>query len=113
MGQLRGTHIPVLRARCQELLAPAFSAASAAGRRPVQLDATVGMGGHAEVMLAAHPELILIGLDRDPAALALADQRMIEYRDRVHLVQANYDQLDSVLAERGGLRLDGALFDLG
>lgn len=113
MGRSRGIHVPVLLERCVHLLAPAFHAAAAAGRAPVHLDATVGLGGHAEAVLAAHPELILVGLDRDPEALALASERLAPYGTRAQLIHAVYDRLAEVLAELGHPRIDGALFDLG
>jgi 16S rRNA (cytosine1402-N4)-methyltransferase len=109
MGELRGTHVPVRLERCLELLAPAL------GRRDrtVHVDATLGLGGHAEAVLAAHPEVILIGLDRDTEALAHATARLARYADRIHLVHAIYDELPEVLDRLGYPRVDGVLFDLG
>ena len=57
----------MLLERCLELLAPLWAATGA-----VHLDATLGLGGHAEAVLSAHPDGHLIGLDRDTEALALA-----------------------------------------
>jgi 16S rRNA (cytosine1402-N4)-methyltransferase len=99
--------------RCLQLVAPAFVAAVQAGRQAVHIDATVGLGGHAEAVLAAHPRLTLVGMDRDPEALALARARLAAYQARVHLVHAVYDQLAEVLAQLGFDRVDGVLFDLG
>jgi 16S rRNA (cytosine1402-N4)-methyltransferase len=113
MGQPRGTHVPVLLQRCLELLAPAFIAAVEAGRQAVHIDATLGLGGHAEAILAAQPRLTLIGLDRDPEALAHARQRLRAYQARIHLVQTRYDRLAEVLAQLGYRHVDGVLFDLG
>jgi 16S rRNA (cytosine1402-N4)-methyltransferase len=78
------------------------------------LDATVGGGGHAASLLEALPaEARLLGLDRDPAALRRARDRLDRYGDRVRLVHAPFDQLGEVLrSERLG-SLAGALFDLG
>jgi 16S rRNA (cytosine1402-N4)-methyltransferase len=78
------------------------------------LDATVGGGGHAASLLEALPaEARLLGLDRDPAALSRARERLDRYGDRVRLVHAPFDQLGEVLrSERLG-SLAGALFDLG
>jgi len=78
------------------------------------LDATVGGGGHAARLLASLPaEARLLGLDRDPAALARARDRLAPYGDRVRLVHAPFDQLGEVMrSERLG-SLAGALFDLG
>ncbi|GAB3142115.1 16S rRNA (cytosine(1402)-N(4))-methyltransferase RsmH [Micromonospora sonneratiae] len=109
MGELRGTHIPVLLERCVELLAPALNR----GDRTVHVDATLGLGGHAESILDRFPNTVLIGLDRDPEALAHARARLTRYADRIHLVHAVYDELPEVLDRLGYDRIDGALFDLG
>ncbi len=77
------------------------------------LDATVGLGGHAAALLDAHPELTLVGLDRDPQALAVASDRLRTYSRRTHLVHAVYDELPHVLERLGTPFLDGVLFDLG
>lgn len=77
------------------------------------LDATVGGGGHSAAILSSRPDLNIVGLDRDPAALSAAEARLAEYGDRVRLVRARFDQLGSVLAELGVDRLSGFLFDLG
>jgi 16S rRNA (cytosine1402-N4)-methyltransferase len=108
MGQPRGAHVPVLLERCLQLLAPAL----AEPEHPVHLDATVGLGGHAEAVLAAHPRLTLVGLDRDPEALTHARHRLARFPS-VHLVHAVYDRLAQVLGELGYPRVQGALFDLG
>jgi len=113
MGELRGTHVPVLLERCLELLAPALDAPARAGRDAVHVDATVGLGGHAEAVLAAHPRLLLIGLDRDQQALELARTRLRRYADRIRLVHAVFDELPGVLEQLGHPAIDGALFDLG
>ena len=101
-------HTPVLLDRCLELLRPAL-----ADRPAVVVDATVGLGGHAAALLAAHPALTLVGLDRDPQALALAIDRLQAYSGRTHLVHAVYDELPQVLERLGIGHLDGVLFDLG
>jgi 16S rRNA (cytosine1402-N4)-methyltransferase len=98
----------VLLPRVLELLAPAL-----ADRPAVVVDATLGLGGHAAALLAAHPGLTLVGLDRDPQALALAGRRLVAYADRTHLVHAVYDRIADVLGELGLSRVDGVLFDLG
>lgn len=101
-------HTPVLLNRCLELLEPAL-----AGRPAVAVDATLGLAGHAAALLAAHPELTLVGLDRDQQALELATTRLREYSGRVHLVHAVYDELSEVLERLGIAQVDGVLFDLG
>jgi len=101
----RGRHIPVLLERCLELLAPALERPGA-----VYVDATLGLGGHAKAVLEAFPQVTLIGLDRDPEALAIAAERLAPHKDRARLVHAVYDQLPEVL---GPQQVDGILFDLG
>ncbi len=101
-------HTPVRLHRFLEWLRPAL-----AQRPAVLVDATLGLGGHAAALLAAHPALTLIGIDRDPHALALATDRLQAYSGRTHLVHAVYDELSQVLERLGIARLDGVLFDLG
>jgi len=81
-------------------------------RGGVFVDCTVGMGGHALAMLEAGATRV-IGLDRDPAALAIAAQTLSPYRDRVELVHSDYRAIESVLDARGIERIDGALADMG
>ncbi|WP_375475080.1 16S rRNA (cytosine(1402)-N(4))-methyltransferase RsmH [uncultured Jatrophihabitans sp.] len=101
-------HVPVLLDRVLALLAPAL-----ADRPAIAVDATLGLGGHAAALLAAHPRLTLIGLDRDPVALERSRDRLAAYAARVHLVHAVYDRMPEVLAELGHPGVDGVLFDLG
>ena len=115
MNERTGTHVPVLLDRCLELLAPALDAPANAqpSRDAVYVDATLGLGGHAEAVLAAHPRLILIGLDRDTEALSRSTTRLAPFRDRIHLVHAVYDELPDVVSRLGYAAIDGVLFDLG
>ncbi|MFC6238722.1 16S rRNA (cytosine(1402)-N(4))-methyltransferase RsmH [Longivirga aurantiaca] len=101
-------HVPVLLERCLALLGPAIE-------RPgsVVVDATLGLGGHSEALLTRYPEVRLVGLDRDTAALELAGRRLAEFSGRTLLVHAVYDELPQVLADAGIPSVDGILFDLG
>ena len=101
-------HVPVLLDRVLTLLAPAL-----ADRRAIVVDATLGLGGHAEALLAAHPQLTLVGLDRDPAALSRSGERLARFATRTHLVHAIYDRMPEVLDRLGLPGVDGVLFDLG
>ncbi|MBP1325549.1 16S rRNA (cytosine1402-N4)-methyltransferase [Leucobacter exalbidus] len=101
-------HTPVLLERCLELLAPAASRDGA-----VVVDATLGMGGHSEALLEAHPGLTLIGLDRDTEALGLAGERLKRFGDRAIRVHAVYDEIAEAIAGAGFPGVDGVLFDLG
>src|SRR4051794_12615287 len=101
-------HQPVLRDRVTALLAPALTEPGS-----VVVDATLGMGGHAEALLEACPEASLVGLDRDPGALRLAGRRLERFGDRLRPVHAVYDELPDVLRRLGIKRVQGVLFDLG
>ena len=79
-----------------------------AGRGTV-VDMTVGSGGHAAALLEAGVSR-LVGVDRDPDALALARERLSAFGDRVRLVGARFSEIDEVVV---GTRADGVLFDLG
>ncbi|MEA5456879.1 16S rRNA (cytosine(1402)-N(4))-methyltransferase RsmH [Sinomonas sp. JGH33] len=106
-------HVPVLRERCVSLLAPGVEAARAAGRSPVVVDTTLGMGGHSEAILERFPDVTLVGIDRDEQALALAGERLAPFGARARLVHAVYDEIREVLDELGLDGADGVLMDLG
>lgn len=101
-------HTPVLLERCIELLAPALDAPGA-----VFVDATLGMGGHSAGILERFPDVTLVGLDRDPDALAIAGERLARFGDRVHLVHTVYDGILEALDDLGIDEVHGILFDLG
>jgi len=101
-------HRPVLVERVVELLAPAL-----AGLAAVYVDATVGLGGHAEAVLERCPTARLVGLDRDPDALALAGERLARFSGRVTLRRAVFDRLPELLADLGVTAVAGVLLDLG
>lgn len=103
---MEARHQPVLLAETLELLAP--------GRGGLFIDATVGLGGHAEALLLASPDVRLVGIDRDPRALELSARRLAPFGGRVRLVQGNFHRMEQVLAGldvRGGIA--GVLADLG
>ncbi|MBC7403853.1 MAG: 16S rRNA (cytosine(1402)-N(4))-methyltransferase RsmH [Microbacteriaceae bacterium] len=101
-------HTPVMLERTIELLSPAISHPGA-----VVVDATLGMAGHAEAFLQRFPGLVLVGLDRDTDALAIAGERLSPFGDRVHLVHTVYDRFEESLDELGIAEVAGILFDLG
>jgi 16S rRNA (cytosine1402-N4)-methyltransferase len=98
------SHEPVLTREVLELLAPQ--------RGGLFVDCTVGAGGHSLALLEAGATR-LIGLDRDPAALAVAAGTLKPFRDRTDLVHADFRELDAVLNARGIGSIDGAVADLG
>lgn len=94
--------------RCLELLRPGI-----VGNSPVVVDATLGLGGHTEALLIEHPNLRVIGFDRDPVALELASERLSRFGSRFHGALATYDKFADVLNELSVQKIQGALFDLG
>jgi 16S rRNA (cytosine1402-N4)-methyltransferase len=101
-------HQPVLLERALEILGPALNSDSA-----VFVDCTLGLGGHSLAFLETFPNLTLVGIDRDPSALALAGERLAKFADRIHLVHAVYDQVEEVIEELGIAEVHGILLDLG
>lgn len=101
-------HVPVLAERVRQLLAPAAEVDGA-----VYVDATLGAGGHAEMMLRAFPDLRVVGLDRDTDALDIAGARLAPFGDRFTGVHTRYDGLADALDELGIGAAHAILFDLG
>lgn len=99
-------HLPVMVDEVLESLAPQPGS--------LQIDATVGGGGHSRRILAANsPDGRLLGLDADRAAIARTRDRLADFGDRVTLRQANFEELANVAADEGFSPADGILFDLG
>jgi 16S rRNA (cytosine1402-N4)-methyltransferase len=109
-------HIPVMLAEVVALLTPALDppVTESSGEKDCLLvDCTLGLGGHAHAVLTACPQAQLIGLDRDPQALALAARRLAEFADRITLVEAVFEELSQVLAGLNRPKVQGILLDLG
>ena len=102
-------HIPVALDQCVDLLSPALVNKS----KPYLLDATLGLAGHAKVMLERFPNLHLIGIDRDQSAIKLAQANLAQYADRITIVNTTFDQIDLALSTASVTQVDGILFDLG
>lgn len=80
----------------------------------VYLDGTLGGGGHSRLILdASSPDGIVIGIDRDPAAIAAAKAQLAGYGERFIAVKDSFDNLDAVAQKLGFAALDGLLLDLG
>lgn len=101
-------HDPVMRERIVDLLRPALSRPGA-----IYVDGTLGLAGHAIAVLEACPEARLIGIDRDPDAHQVAEQRLGPLMERATLVHAVYDELPEVLDDLGVEKVDAILLDLG
>ena len=102
-------HIPVALDQCVDLLSPALVNKS----KPYLIDATLGLAGHAKVMLERFPNLHLIGIDRDQSAIKLAQANLAQYADRITIVNTTFDQIDLALSTASVTQVDGILFDLG
>lgn len=98
-----GSHVTVLQQEATAFLSPA------PGR--TVLDGTLGWGGHSEALLEAGARVV--GIDRDPAALAAAGERLSRFGDRFVPVQGNFRDARALLDGLGIERVDGALVDLG
>jgi 16S rRNA (cytosine1402-N4)-methyltransferase len=98
-------HLPVMASEIVEVFAsvpPGFV-----------LDATLGGGGHAELLLERFDHLSVLGIDRDESALAAASQRLARFADRVRTVHCRFDRLQLAMSIAHVASLSGALFDLG
>ena len=97
-------HVPVMTAEVLEALQPA--------RGGLFVDCTLGLGGHTRALLDAGASLV-VAVDRDREALALAREALTGYGDRVVFVHGDYRELPRLLNERGIDAVDGAVADLG
>jgi 16S rRNA (cytosine1402-N4)-methyltransferase len=107
------THQPVMVAEVADLF----------GTVPPGLvvDATIGGGGHASALLAAHPGVHVLGIDRDPVAVQAATEALRAYGPRVTVRRGRFDQLETIVRQvqaelatpEAELGLSGAMFDLG
>ena len=110
---MSGDHIPVLVDEVIRFLQPE--------NHGFYVDGTVGLGGHAAVILQkSAPTGFLLGIDLDSEALAIAKQRLQEYKERVAFVDGNFADLDRLPRFQGSEQtetpippIDGILFDLG
>ena len=77
------------------------------------VDATLGLGGHTEALLERHPEVRLLGIDRDPEALERSKERLSRFGDRVTLVRGRHESLIDILKQSNLTTISGLLADLG
>ena len=103
-------HRPVMAREVLELLAAVPTG--------TVVDATVGGGGHAHLLLEARPDVTLLGIDRDADAVTAARERLVSFGDRARIVHGGFEEVaDIVRRELGGPKSEGSimgiLFDLG
>lgn len=102
---LESTHLPVLLEEVVNFLQPE--------RGGLFVDATLGLGGHAQAILRAGTRTEVLGIDQDSEALNRANQRLAEFQGRYHLVQANFAEISEIAAQKGVPSVRGILADLG
>jgi 16S rRNA (cytosine1402-N4)-methyltransferase len=101
----RFEHATVMRDEVVSAIAPRAGA--------FYVDATLGAGGHTVALLEAEPKAHIVGIDRDPAAIAAAAERLEPVSDRIAFVHATFSQLRERLDALGIARVDGLVADLG
>ncbi|WP_455112589.1 16S rRNA (cytosine(1402)-N(4))-methyltransferase RsmH [Rothia mucilaginosa] len=106
-------HVPVMLDRCINLLAPGIERAVEERGTAYVIDGTLGMGGHSEALLERFENLVLIGIDRDLQAHAIAGERLARFGERFVPVHAVYDEIDRAMETAGVQGIDGILMDLG
>ncbi len=102
---MRSVHVPVLCDQVVEWLRPCAPG--------LLVDATVGAGGHAAALLEVEPGFRLLGIDRDPEAVAAARRRLAPYESRSRVEQRAFDELPEILSEFDLPRPSAILADLG
>ena len=105
MERIEFKHEPVLLSECIEALAIKPDG--------IYADGTAGGGGHSSAIAAKLETGRLIAVDRDPAAIKAAGERLAQFGERTVLIKANYSELPEVLDKLGFSALDGVLLDLG
>jgi 16S rRNA (cytosine1402-N4)-methyltransferase len=98
-------HLPVLLDETLRLLKPQNG--------EIYVDATLGLGGHTEAILATNVETRVIGIDQDAEAIELAKQRLEKFGERFKVFHSNFSDIKQVLAEAEIEKADGVLADLG
>ena len=107
MGTVPGfSHTPVLLNEALEYLRPKSGG--------IYIDGTLGLGGHTkEILKRSGPDGRVIGIDRDPDALRITKERLIEFGKRVEFIHGSFSEMGSMLSELGIKEVEGILLDLG
>lgn len=98
-------HSPVLLTEVVEFLAPE--------RGGLFIDATLGLGGHAEALLEKSTQARVTGIDQDTEAIAYAKERLEKFGDRIQIFHSNFSQLKDIWRQSGAEKPNGILADLG
>jgi len=99
-------HIPVLRREVIKYLAPQ--------KNQNFIDATVGFGGHAKLILEkTSPRGLLFAIDQDPVAIEEAQKNLKNYGNRITFINRNFDEMGLLVRKWPVPEISGILFDLG
>jgi len=98
-------HLPVMAREVLEHLAPVPAG--------TVVDCTVGGAGHAGLLLGSRPDLRVLGIDRDAAAVAVARERLGRFGERARVVHAAFGDLTETVRRETEGDIVGILFDLG
>jgi len=100
------THIPVLAGEVTAHLSSV---------KPLRrmIDGTLGNGGHTRLILEKNPQLEVLGIDRDTAALERAERNLSEFGERFRAVHGEYASLEDLAREHGWDEVDAVLLDIG
>lgn len=105
MSQTPFLHVSVLRQEAMDFLAELPG--------PRVVDGTLGGGGHSQALLERNPSCQILGIDRDPAALQAATERLAPYGERFHAWHGTFSQMEEAAHENGWDHVDGILLDIG
>lgn len=101
----RSFHVPVMVSEIAEVFAPAGDG--------LVVDATLGGGGHAAALLEQNPDRTLLGIDRDPEAIAAARVRLAPFGNRVIYCCERFDRFGEIVSACDAGPVVGVLFDFG
>jgi 16S rRNA (cytosine1402-N4)-methyltransferase len=99
-------HDPVLLKEVIEFLRPV-------DEDGILVDATLGLGGHAEGLLKQYPRVTVLGIDRDPRALTQSRERLAPFGDRIRIREGRYELFIEILDAERIEKVDGTVADLG
>ncbi len=98
-------HKSVLAAEVVEVLKPQAA--------EIFVDATLGLGGHAQMILENSAETQILGIDQDAQAIEIAEGKLEKFGDRIRIFHRNFSDIKAVLLTAGVEKVDGVLADLG
>jgi len=82
-------------------------------RGGIFVDSTLGMGGHAKLILSSADNTEVIGIDQDPAAIEIAESNLRDFDGRFRVFQSNFSDIKQLMSEAGVSEVDGIIADLG